>query len=576
MPLATPPTRFATCHSILIICGLVICFLAQASWFLVANSQTFDEAVHVAAGYRYLSQQDFQFNREHPPLTKLLSALPAFLSYDLSEEEESSPISDQWSEGVEYLYRSPVPASRLLTGARLSNIALGALLIVVVASWSWHLWGPRGAVFSAALLAFDPNIVAHSCLATTDLGAAFFFVATLAFLWSYVSWPRWSTLLIVGSCLGGALASKFSMVALLPAIGFILLAYPLATNKSLLPSRSVSDNSISRSTMIVHSLACVAAMFIVAEFVLWSCYLYGDVSIWLVGVADQWRHQLQGHPAFLLGAYSSTGWLYYFLVAILVKTPLGTLAAFLFCLAILRGRIRWQAGTALVFIVPFFVFSMAACCARTNIGLRYVLPIYALSFVLLGALAAEPKTDWRVLLCWVLAGATAAESLAVAPHQLSFFNAAVGGPSSGHQYLSDSNLDWGQDLAALSQWLQQRGNPAIYLSYFGTAPPEYFGIRFQPLPTFNPASNAAPPVSLPDANQELLAISMVNLQGVYFDDHELFGWLRTRKPLAEIGHSILVFDLAHDGEAHECLARIYEMTGRPDLAQREKQRAHSP
>jgi 4-amino-4-deoxy-L-arabinose transferase-like glycosyltransferase len=578
MPRAPSRTGCTAWLAIFAVAGLVVCFLVQARFFLSANSQTYDEAVHIAAGHRYLTLGDFQFNREHPPLTKLLSAFPAYVLFALPNET-SLAARDQWSAGSKYLYESGEPANRLLTAGRLSSIFLGASTIIIVARWSWRLWGPGGAVFSAALLAFDPNVLAHSCLATTDMGATFFFCLTLYQSWSHACHPRWSSWLITGAAMGAALASKFSTVVLLPAMGIISLAYPLMTGRTLLPVRQFSEPLGGRQHIVVQSLAYYGGLLIAAELTLWACYLCGDVTIWLDGVADQWWHQQQGHPAFLLGSYSDSGWPYYFLAAVIAKAPLGTLLALVLLTMNLRDRSHWQRETALVLAVPLLLFTIAACCARTNIGLRHVLPVYVLMFVALGSLArltCRRAFQQGGILCAILAVSTAAESLSVAPHQLSFFNKAVGGPPAGHRYLSDSNLDWGQDLEGLSAWLRQRGNPVIYLSYFGTAPPSYFGIRYQPLPGFG----NSPPVKsfeVPlDAKQELLAISEVNLQGVYFENHELYAWLRQRTPIAQIGYSIMIYDITHDVDAHLRLARLYEAGSLRRLADREILRTSAP
>ncbi len=68
----------------------------------------------------------------------------------------------------------------------------------------------------------------------------------------------------------------------------------------------------------------------------------------------------------------------------------------------------------------------------------------------------------------------AGETLAVHPHEISFFNLAAGGPSRGHLWLNDSNLDWGQDLVRLARELERRGDEAgTTVAYFGGADPRH-------------------------------------------------------------------------------------------------------
>ena len=78
------------------------------------------------------------------------------------------------------------------------------------------------------------------------------------------------------------------------------------------------------------------------------------------------------------------------------------------------------------------------------------------------------------------------DSLLIFPHYLSYFNQTIGGPKNGYKHLVDSSLDWGQDLPALKKWLHKNhtGDVPVYLSYFGSAEPEYYGLDVIPLKGF--------------------------------------------------------------------------------------------
>jgi len=69
---------------------------------------------------------------------------------------------------------------------------------------------------------------------------------------------------------------------------------------------------------------------------------------------------------------------------------------------------------------------------------------------------------------------------------LAYFNQVAAGPKNGYKHLVDSSLDWGQDLPALRSWLAQNpdrfGTGQRYLAYFGTALPEWYGIKATSLP----------------------------------------------------------------------------------------------
>ena len=130
-----------------------------------------------------------------------------------------------------------------------------------------------------------------------------------------------------------------------------------------------------------------------------------------------------------------------------------------------------------------------------------------------------------------------------------------------HEWLADSNLDWGQDLPALARELSLRGSPAVVLSYFGTADPAAYGIRFVPLGLISNVDRPGEAVLAPGA-PVLLAVSATNLVGVYFRDHGLFSWLRAKIPAAVCGGSIFLYDLSADADGRMRLAGLLAASGR--------------
>lgn len=151
-------------------------------------------------------------------------------------------------------------------------------------------------------------------------------------------------------------------------------------------------------------------------------------------------------------------------------------------------------------------------------------------------------------ICLALLAWLAIDTLCIAPHYLAFFNAVAGGPDNGDRFLVDSNLDWGQDLPGLVRYVREQGLERIYLSWFGAAHPEAYDLPFHPLPGFwrfqgEPAAYGFNPYAPAPG---VYAISVTNLQGVTFADHDIYRWFRERTPVAHIGHSIRIYRV--DGE----------------------------
>lgn len=132
--------------------------------------------MHIAAGYSYLAKRDFRIEPQNPPLIKEFLTLPLFLGYRLP----FNPDPQHWRDGDGYLigldlvYKSPLPADRVLALSRFPNLFLGGILVALAGWWAYRLWGIRPALLALALASFEPNLVAHSSLVTTDIGVTLF------------------------------------------------------------------------------------------------------------------------------------------------------------------------------------------------------------------------------------------------------------------------------------------------------------------------------------------------------------------------------------------------------------------
>jgi hypothetical protein len=214
-----------------------------------------------------------------------------------------------------------------------------------------------------------------------------------------------------------------------------------------------------------------------------EAYLYGLVYI---------EQTSSGRPAFLDGRYSETGFASYFPRTFLYKTPLPVLL--LFAIALTAAMTRWRRekgsfkGDAIRFApiwTLLLVYGGFALHANLNIGHRYILPLYPALFVLAGGVGVVARDRTSRFVRPLLAGLIAwhvAESMLVRPDYLAYFNQIAGGPANGYKHLVDSSLDWGQDLPALKERLEQTGAEHTYLAYFGSAEPSWYGIKAIPLP----------------------------------------------------------------------------------------------
>jgi hypothetical protein len=251
-----------------------------------------------------------------------------------------------------------------------------------------------------------------------------------------------------------------------------------------------------------------------------------------------------GYPVYLNGQIRPHGFRLYFPEALLVKQSLGfltALASAIVALAVIRPRPRLRAAALLLPSIFYFVVAMMA---TYQLGIRHLLAILPLLYVLIAMVLSRGR---RVVWLMVVMLVSAVETAAVHPDYVSYFNIAAGGARQGERYLIDSNLDWGQDLWRLSQWLRTsdaaRGQP-IALRVFNDHEPPLSQLGIDPALTKAPL----------EPRRGLLAISKNvthRLHGASVEPDgkmllgEDYSWLANYPVVHRVGESIDVYDLDH-------------------------------
>ncbi|MGQ9709783.1 MAG: ArnT family glycosyltransferase [Anaerolineae bacterium] len=528
---------------------LLFCLFGLALWHARTASLTFDEGPHLAAGYAYLRTGDLRLQpvHIHPPLANVLSAAPLLLQSDLPDPRgvDGWDIASLSAVTDAVVWQYPHPARIALAG-RFPIILLTLLLGAVIFRWATDLFGPQGGLLALTLYTFDPNIIAHGSLITTDMAVTLWGTLALFLTWRAMRGrvpnrilPLWGA----GIAMGLALVSKVSALSLIPALALLWL---------LVPARSLRSR-----------LWNVAVNLILAALVLWAVYGFELRPVqgipWPIPAATHieiyrslQEHYRQGHPAFLMGENRDHGWWYYFPVAFLLKTPLPTMflagASALFALVgsqphlSARTFTRWSP----VLFFPLCYLALTPF-SSVNIGYRHLLPILPFLFIgtsgILRCASRRIRRTPRIahhglrfafslFLLWLALG-----TLHVAPHDLAFFNELVGGPNGGYRYLVDSNLDWGQNLWELRDWMETNGVKKVFYAHFSPARPQAYGIRADFLPP-DPRAVAFTPLNPAPG---IYAIGATVLQGVYTPDVNTYAWFRVRSPLIRLGYGLFLY-----------------------------------
>jgi hypothetical protein len=544
--------------------ALLVLYAALATSAMRRTSTTVDEILLPAAGARGFHTGQFNLVTDHPPLLQYLYGLPVAL---MAVRYPAEP-PDGWSYRERYRYARSLYFEQgndpevIAFRARLVGVLIGALLVGAVYAVARSLAGAEAALLAAALAAFYPDVLAHSGVSYNDVPAALALLVAAATLDRAIRKPGMRRAALAGAAVGLAIATKFSAIALGP-IAAILLALEVTARGR--------DSGWWRRI-----LSCALVLLIAAYLVLVAAY-QGDLFLHELrsGLQLNLRHIAHGHNSYLLGEHRTAGWWYFFPLVFFLKTPIALHLLLVIALvalgralaALWRAESRNGPGRApgsragllesgshhVVFAhplrMPFVagaVFLLLAMRADLNIGFRHALPIVPFACILIGTGVAA---SWRqggsavraliaALLLW-----NAASMVRAWPWYLSYLGEYAGAEEDAYRVLADSSLDWGQGLIELRHYMRAHDIPLVYLSYFGSAPPDGYDIDYLPLPSY---ARLAPRTLEPGQEApRYLAVSATNLAGVYLPG-DPFAYLRTYRPIAVIAGSIWMFEVADE------------------------------
>ena len=477
------------------------------------ESLTFDEGDHMFAGYMMWKAGDYGLNPEHPPLAKLLATVPILADHLWVPPPMHNQFfkAEAYLNGRDWLARNDGGRQHLVFEMRASAelLALGLCLVVFLAAREW--FGNAAGLIALTLVVFDPNVLAHSALVTTDIGVSCFFVAAIWTFYRFATRPTLIRLLLVSLATGLLLATKHSGILIGPMfislIAWEVLKAPGAERKrttlrltggffaivvlsvvvlwafygfryTARPAGVAFSTSVAGYAEPLPHFESAGVVAVSRLHLLPESYLVGLVDVKLMSIA---------YPTFLLGKVYPHGLWYYFPLVILIKTTLGLLLLIaLATFAAASGMVTRHRELFYSLAPPIFYLAVAMM-SGMNIGARHLLPMYAFVIIFAAAAAATlagMNRRWAIL-CSVLIVAHVLSSLLVFPNELAYANEASGGPGNLHNLLSDASVDWAQQLLQVKQWQDRHPDQECWFAYFArpVIDPGVYGIRCHALPT---------------------------------------------------------------------------------------------
>lgn len=547
-------------------------FLALNS--AVGDSPTMDEQNHIARGIAFLKTGDPRLSMEHPPLVNSISAslLLTLPDLRLPTDHPSWDRAEGWYEFADLLLWSyNADVTRMVFLARLPIIFLMLGLGLLAYEVARRFWGGWAALLAMVLLLFDPNMLANGRYSTTDLGGTFFLFLAAYLLWRMWTVPAWDVpkLLIAALGMGLAFGSKLSTLGFVPIMA-VMAVLPLygaggwkASGRRLLQFLTAGVLSLP-ILWVIFGFEWRPFTFRDEIFTFLNAYA-GPMPTFWAGIEQIARFSQGGRgAAFLMGEFSDTGFPLYFPTLFLSKTPL-VLLVMLVITAVFLGRgaggqrSRGEGkrspspalplSSSLFLLLPALIYFAISTQSALNIGYRHLLPMIPFLWVFVSGIARDGGAKWGKMMGGLTAVLLIITTLSIHPHYVSYFNVAAGGAANGHNIAVDSNVDWGQDLLRLQEWMAENEVPSVKLAWFGSADPSYYAINYEPLPgigraEFFPLWWDVPfdPIA-PEAGVYAISVSNLKELPLRVEEKTTFAYFRNREPDARIGYSIFIYEV---------------------------------
>lgn len=518
--------RFAAAAAALLLLLLAVELLAT-----VDLSTTYDEPGHLRYGWHLLHGDARRFDDSKMPVS-VLNALPGTVAGALPPGGLRAALASAFA-------------------ARVPTMLASVVLAWLVWRWSRRLWGERGALLSLLLCVFDPNLLAHARLVTTDVWIALAWTAVLYLFWRFAGEPTRKRGLALALALALAQVVKYSAVLLVPLLALLAM---LRWGPELWSAWRGGEQTLVRRRLLAGAagaaLAALLALVVInvaflgdRTFTRFGDYRFRSATLQaaqhhLPALASvlvpvpypyveglDWVHHRErtgeGYGRLYLRGElrESGGFPGYYLWVWLYKVPLPTQALlFASLLVALRRRhaLRWRTDLAPLLLPPLLLAIHLNFFFGAQMGVRYSLMLFPPLYVFAGILVARdfwPRNTTRRTRRTALVIATAFAWLVVSvlswhPFYISYFNELLTDRKQAWRLLADSNLDWGQNERYVKRWLA--AHPQAILE--------------------------------PRRPRTGTIIVRVNfLTGVLGDDR--FAWLRRLDPIDHVAYTYLIFDV---------------------------------
>lgn len=520
----------------------ILFFLIISVVSILGKSRTYDEAYHLRYGMNILDGDSTRFNDSEMPFSAW-NALPAKIATYLPA----------W--GLK------VNMEKLIV-ARLMTTLFSMVVAFMVFQWSRKLYGFAAALVSLGLYVFDPNIIAHSQLVTTDIYGMGMTLLSCYWLWRFADKRDWRDGLTFSVVLGLAQLAKYTAVSLYPVLA---IAYIISDKMKLGESlRNIGWLGIVKEVGKYIKYSIIVAIMSLAIINVGFLFNHSFIPFQEYQFRSSTLQSMQGKVNFLVPTphpflegldwihfreRTNLGFVYiyllgrtrlgegfpgYYAVVSLLKVPIASqiIIWIALCTYFLdAGRRQRFMRNELFLLWPVLFYSLYFnFLYKAQIGLRHYLVVFPLLYVFAGGLfkdwmnftSTQKRLTFASILCLVIS------LFSYYPNYLGYVNEFIWDRKMAYKYFADSNLDWGQDYNALTDFRNH-----------------------------HPDVKKAPEIPIRLRRTATYFVSVNELVGALYGPHH-YAWLRENfEPVGMIAPSYLLFEIAPDKMDHLCVTTNY-------------------
>ncbi len=542
------PRRFVT----LVVLGMTSVFLLL--YLDCVQSPNLDEVGHLSAGVLVARYGCVDLYEVNPPLVKGVAAIipsAAGMQLNWSDFSREPGHRREWSVGASSIAKNGDASFEYFTYGRITLLLFWLVGIVAIL----RLSSRKGdAVAAVAFWCFNPEVLTWTATICPDSPASSLGVCCI---WSFRNWlihRSNGAATVLGVLIGISLLAKSSWLILLPVLPLVAMFHlPLFSWESLRQlavALAISffvvnaGYGFQRTGLQLESYKFFSESLAglsesgelrrrepVSSGNRFAGTWVGEIPVplpasFVEGLDLQKYDFEEGKWSYLRGEHKFGGWWYWYIYALMVKTPIGTILLFFITCGWALWRVEWKslarsclqrfarlsqvtrlwpgtrsadapplaegsasASTEPVLHENLILLAPAVCLfvlvsSQTGFSryLRYVLPCYPFVFIWMSQIFSEKSglPAWMRKVCWGLLAWSVFSSLSVFPHSMSYFNELAGGPENGPAHLIDASIDWGQDVLFLADWVKEHPEAKpLYLSLHVFFDPRVAGIDYE-------------------------------------------------------------------------------------------------